>query len=255
MVDVKAWSGKEKAFFSNMFGKDSKWTPDHDADPSNWKPHTKQDNSEPVRNATAGDKNAEKPSIDGAVEILDGDPTPAKDKSAPSKKVNEESIMNCDECSGDDLCEDCKAKMSNIKEAFHAGKFKLDDGSHVEISENDAKMMNGASKRASGTKMMKVAKKSLKEFNAMLEFVRTISEEQIDEVSSHRMSKYVERAATDHSMSNFARRQTENVPGKEDEAKYWARKESNRKKGISRAIDGIDKKEAPASPLGQFKKK
>lgn len=63
----------------------------------------------------------------------------------------------------------------------------------------------------------------------------------LSELSKQTLTRYIKRASSEHDMANFAKRQTENVPGKEKEAKYWARKEKNRKKGISRAIDKLEK--------------
>lgn len=63
--------------------------------------------------------------------------------------------------------------------------------------------------------------------------------EKLDEISQKLKDRYVDRAVNAHGHYNMARRNTQ---GKDQE--YWARKEKNTKKGISRALGGdkIDEK-------------
>jgi len=64
-----------------------------------------------------------------------------------------------------------------------------------------------------------------------------IHEETMDEVSTTTLEKYVRKATAEHGMANFARRSSEGA-----EKKFWAKKEANRKKGISTAIKKFDKR-------------
>lgn len=66
--------------------------------------------------------------------------------------------------------------------------------------------------------------------------------ETIDEISKEKLEKYVPRAGGEATMANFAKRSSESGHNKEATA-YWARKEKNRKKGVSRAINNLDKKD------------
>lgn len=66
---------------------------------------------------------------------------------------------------------------------------------------------------------------------------------ELNEISKKKTERYLDKAITDHGMSNFARSSTENIGGKEKESAYWAKRTSNRKKGISRATARLDRDE------------
>ena len=59
-----------------------------------------------------------------------------------------------------------------------------------------------------------------------------VKEESLDEISQSKKDKYLDRAVTDHGMQNVARR-NEQDPNKKSE---YQRKETNRRKGINRAV-------------------
>ena len=85
-----------------------------------------------------------------------------------------------------------------------------------------------------------------------------IGEEQVNELSRDKLEKYAMRASGEHTMANFAKRSTEHdksEKGKKDHA-YFSRMTKNRKKGISRAYDRMNKidgkvdEDAPVNATG-----
>jgi hypothetical protein len=69
-------------------------------------------------------------------------------------------------------------------------------------------------------------------------------EVEIEEISKEKLEKYVYRAVTDHGMANFGKRMTTNPK----EKAAYTKAETNRKKGISTAINKLDKKEEVEAP-------
>jgi hypothetical protein len=80
--------------------------------------------------------------------------------------------------------------------------------------------------------------KKVNRYEGIPRAVDKLAEEDLQETSKEKAQRYINRAVPDHDMANFAKRQTSG-----DEQKYWARLERNRKKGISRAVATMDKKE------------
>jgi len=80
--------------------------------------------------------------------------------------------------------------------------------------------------------------KKVNRYEGIPRAVDKLAEEDLQETSKEKAQRYINRAVPDHDMANFAKRQTSGT-----EQKYWARLERNRKKGISRAVATMDKKE------------
>ncbi len=72
----------------------------------------------------------------------------------------------------------------------------------------------------------------------MRERIFANEEEDLDEISKEKTNRYLDKAISDHGMSNNSRRNTSDP----DEKKYYANRERKRKIGISRAIRSNDKK-------------
>lgn len=110
----------------------------------------------------------------------------------------------------------------------------------------------GGDKRVAGQKMAdeKVRKKYGYSSSAKVAAGSRKQNEQLDEIGDTQrgrdtLNRYVTRASGDHTMANFAKRMTANDSserGKKDH-EYYSRKTKNLKKGISRAIDRLDKYE------------
>jgi hypothetical protein len=66
----------------------------------------------------------------------------------------------------------------------------------------------------------------------------TAESTEINEISKELLNRYLQKSITDHGFSHFI---TKNTKG--EEKKYWDKKTQNRKKGISAAINKLDKKE------------
>jgi hypothetical protein len=74
--------------------------------------------------------------------------------------------------------------------------------------------------------------KTLRDYiNLIEEMSSKVTKEPLDEISQDLKNRYVGRAVTAHGGYNMARRNTT-----DKEKEYWARKEKNTKKGISRAV-------------------
>lgn len=72
---------------------------------------------------------------------------------------------------------------------------------------------------------------------------KSVTEEDLQEISKETAEKYVKRASGEHTMANMARRSLEGQPSTDGgkALEYWKRQEKNRKQGISRAFKTIDK--------------
>lgn len=131
-----------------------------------------------------------------------------------------------------------KVDDDDISEQFNTDKLTLNDGSTVKLSDRDALVLNRMFGGTSSRKLMKnTMLANLKEFRSVLDFAKTLHE-----TSNNKLDGYVERAVTAHGMANFARRSSEG--SNKAAAEYWARKEKNRKQGISTALDKIDRQSA-----------
>lgn len=116
-----------------------------------------------------------------------------------------------------------------LAESYTAGEFKLHDGSTVTVSENDAECLNrmvkGTSNKAS---LEKTLKKNLKEFNAILQFAKTIKEEDLQELSKKTLGSYLEKSTKDYA---------------DRSAKYGdGKKQDNRVKGGKQASERLKDK-------------
>jgi hypothetical protein len=70
------------------------------------------------------------------------------------------------------------------------------------------------------------------------------TDEDLQEVSKETLNKYLDKAVTDHGMANMGRKSTEGIEGQSAANNFWKRREANRKKGISTAIDKLDEDES-----------
>lgn len=135
--------------------------------------------------------------------------------------------------------EDVRPLLEELEQGLREGKVILANGATVSVTEEDVAVIRNYFDNISesaATKLMNTMVSSVTDFNNILEYARL----ELQEVSKERAEKYLNRAVTDHGMANFAKRQTEH--DRPDESAFWKRKEQNRKKGISRAIDVIDAK-------------